>query len=251
MRFCSNAGAIILLAALSAGAYSEQSLPESTSEPTATEDKQANFEDLKDRFSYAYGYDLAEKFKTEGLELNVALMAEAMDAVFRGGEKKMSSGEVAATLEVFQRIHAERKEAEQAVVAEKNQKEGEEFLTENAKRDGVVVTESGLQYKVITEGTGNYTPTEEDEVIVHYRGMFVDGTEFDSTHQRNEPYQVKVKQLIPGWTEALTMMSEGSKWELYIPAHIAYGEKGAGEYVGPNATLIFEVELLDISKANS
>lgn len=245
MKARSSACAIVLMGTFFTGMYSQVTVSGSTAETDATYD-QESFEDLSDRFSYAYGYDLAEKFKAEGLELNVELMADGMQAVFNDTDKKMSSGEVAATLEIFREIQIKRREAEQAVAAEKNKKEGEAFLAANATKDGVVVTDSGLQYRVITQGTGNYTPTDDDEVTVNYRGMFVDGTEFDSTYERNEPYSVRVRQLIPGWIEALKMMSEGAKWEIYVPAEIAYGEHGSGEYVGPNATLIFEVELLEI-----
>jgi len=175
-------------------------------------------------------------------------LATAMQTVFDGGEKLMSAGEIAATMEVYREVYIKKKEAERVVAGEKNKKEGEAFLAKNAKQDGVVVTETGLQYKVITAGDGGYKPTIDDEVKVHYSARFVDGTEFDSTHSRNEPYSVKAKQLIDGWAEALQLMSEGAKWELTIPAHLAYGERGSDPYIGPNAVLIFEVELLDIEK---
>lgn len=208
---------------------------------------QHGFKTLDDRFSYAYGADLAEKFKAEGVELNPDLVAMAMHDVFARGETKMPAGEIAATIELYLEIHRKKQEEQRAIAGEKNKKEGEKFLAENAKKDGVVVTESGLQYKIITKGSGEYKPSEEDEVTVHYRGTFIDGTEFDSTYQRNEPYTAKVRQLIEGWTEALQLMSEGAKWELYVPAELAYGERGS-QYVGPNAVLIFDVELLDIEK---
>ncbi len=121
-------------------------------------------------------------------------------------------------------------------------------MKENAKKEGVVVTDSGLQYKIISNGKGGYKPTEDDEVKVHYRGTFIDGTEFDSTYKRNEPYRAKVKQLMVGWSEALQLMTEGAKWELAIPSNLAYGEEGSGNYVGPNAVLLFEVELVEIEK---
>lgn len=212
------------------------------------EQGQQEFKTLEDRFSYAYGLDLAEKFKAEGIQLNVALMAAAMQAVFTGGDRKMSAEETAATMQIYREVHTQKKEAEWAVAAEKNKKEGEAFLKENAKKEGVIVTKSGLQYKILTEGKGGYKPTIEDEVKVHYRARFVDGTEFDSTYKRNKPYSVNAKMLIDGWAEALQLMSEGSKWELYIPAKLAYGEKGSPPHVGPNAVLIFEVELLEIEK---
>lgn len=216
---------------------------------SAADAEHEEFKTLEDRFSYAYGADLASKFKAEGIDLNVDLMMEAMKTVFEGGEKKMATDEVAATLQVFQEVHMQKKEEQWAIAAEKNKKEGEAFLAQNAKRDGVVITKSGLQYKVIKEGDGGYTPTEDDEITVHYRGTFIDGTEFDSTHERKKPYTATPRQLILGWTEAMQMMSKGAKWEIYVPAELAYGESGSDPYIGPNAVLIFEVELLDIQKA--
>jgi FKBP-type peptidyl-prolyl cis-trans isomerase len=212
----------------------------------AAQESQQDFKTLEDRYSYAYGAHMAEQFRAEGIELNVALMADAMQAVFDGGEKKMPAGEIAATIQLYQEAHAKKKEAEWALATEENKREGEIFLRENARKDGVVVTASGLQYKVIAEGRGGYKPTIEDDVKVHYRGRLIDGTEFDSTYSRGEPYITSAKALIAGWSEALQLMSEGSKWELYVPANLAYAEAGSPPYVGPNAVLIFEVELLEI-----
>jgi FKBP-type peptidyl-prolyl cis-trans isomerase len=214
----------------------------------AGDEKTDDFKTLEDRFSYAYGVDLAEKFKAEGIDLNVALLMDGMQSVLGGGERRMSADEVAATMEVFQEVHLKEKEAERAVAAEKNKKEGEAFLAANAKKEGVVVTKSRLQYKVITPGDGGYKPTLDDEVTVHYRGTFIDGTEFDSTYKRNKAYSANPKQLIQGWTEAMLLMSKGAKWELYVPADLAYGEQGSDPYIGPNAVLIFEVELLEIER---
>jgi FKBP-type peptidyl-prolyl cis-trans isomerase FklB len=128
---------------------------------------------------------------------------------------------------------------------EKNKKEGEAFLAENKKKDGVKITPSGLQYKVIKAGTGK-KPKATDTVLVHYRGTLIDGTEFDSSARRGQPLSIKVNQVIPGWTEAMQLMEEGAKWELYIPSNLAYAERGAGQQIGPNATLIFEVELISV-----
>lgn len=243
--------ALLMAGAVVMGSHSGPAHAEkATTQEAPAGNEQAVFEDLDDRYSYAYGADLAKKFQAEGIVLNVELLAEAMKDVFTEGDTRMSEGEIAATIGIYQEIHAKKKEAERSVVAEKNKREGEAFLAANASNEGVVVTDSGLQYRVITEGRGDYTPTEDDVVTVHYRGKFVDGTEFDSTYSRDEPYTVKVRRLIDGWAEALQMMSEGAKWELYIPADIAYGEKGAGDYVGPNAVLIFEVELLDVDKTS-
>ncbi len=241
--------ATLMLLALSVAACNRSSPSEMLMEAGTVADlEQQEFKTLEDRFSYAYGADLAEKFKQEGIELNLDLLIDAMRAVLEGGETKMSSDEVAATLQVYQEVFLQKKEEERALAAAKNQKEGEAFLAANAKKDGVVVTPSGLQYKVITPGDGGYKPTEEDEVTVHYRGTFIDGTQFDSTHERDQAYSAKPKQLIQGWTEAMQLMSKGAKWELYVPADLAYGEQGSDPYIGPNAVLIFEIEMLDIEK---
>jgi FKBP-type peptidyl-prolyl cis-trans isomerase len=244
--------AILMLTATYMGGCGQQPQSEDAADTeAAAEDHQKDFKTLEDRFSYAYGADLGQKFKDDGIALNVALMAEAMQAAIDGSEKKMDAGEVAATLEMYKEVYMKEKEEKRAVAAEKNQKEGTVFLAENAKKDGVVITKSGLQYKVIDPGKGGYKPTEDDIVKVHYRATFVDGTEFDSTYKRDQPYSVPPRQLIKGFTEALQLMSAGAKWELYIPADLAYGEQGSDPYVGPNAVLIFEVELLEVEQTKN
>lgn len=231
------------------GTYSSSSHSnEPVENRTASAEPLKSLKTLTDRFSYAYGADLAEKFKVEGIELNVEVMAAAMQDVFIGGGNKMSKGEIATTMEVYRKVHLKKKEEERAIAGEKNKKEGAVFLAENARKDGVITTKSGLQYKIINKGNGGPTPSEDDEVKVNYRGTFIDGTVFDSTYDRNEAFSVKAKALIEGWSEALQMMPEGAKWELYIPAELAYGERGSEPYIGPNAVLIFEVELLEIEK---
>ena len=240
--------AVLALTAVCAAACSRQPLSEDDAMDPLTADGQQDPTSLEDRYSYAYGADLAEKLRAEGVEFNVSMMAAAMQAVFDGREKKMSAGEIAATIQLYQQVHAKKKEAEWAAATERNKVEGETFLRENAGKDGVVVTGSGLQYKVVTSGNGGRKPTLDDDVKVQYRGRLIDGTEFDSTYSRNEPYVASARTLIDGWTEALQLMSEGSKWELYVPANLAYGESGSPPYVGPNAVLIFEVELLEVAR---
>lgn len=251
MKKTTSAVMMLVLSAVFIGACSQESQSADTvvkEIETVTDEKQHDFKNLNDRFSYAYGADLAKKFKEEGIELNASLMAAAMQAVFDGGEPKMSADEIAATMEDYREVFLKDKEAKRAVVAEKNKEEGATYLAENSRKAGVMVTESGLQYKVITAGNGGYKPTVDDEVKVHYRARFVDGTEFDNTRKRNEAYSVNAKMLIDGWAEALQLMSEGAKWELTIPADLAYGERGSDPHIGPNAVLIFEVELLEIEK---
>ncbi|BFM05806.1 FKBP-type peptidyl-prolyl cis-trans isomerase [Halioxenophilus aromaticivorans] len=204
------------------------------------------FKSLEERFSYAYGVDLANKFKAEGITLDVVLLASAMQAVFDDAQPALKTGEVQATLQAYQQVYTHKKEADWAAAGVKNSEQGETFLRNNAQQPGIKVTDTGLQYKIIETGTGQQHPAPTDEVLVHYTARFVNNTEFESTHSRNTPYQVKVKQLIPGWSEALQLMTKGARWELYIPPSIAYGERGSGDFVGPNAVLIFDVELLDI-----
>lgn len=246
---------IMLTIAFSVQSQSEHSDQGSTinNENTVTDDKintqtptgENTFETLHERFSYAYGIDTIRRFRQEGIELNIPALIEGLQNAFDGIDERMSLGEVTMTMEVYQKVHLKKKEAEKAILAEKNKKEGDDFLEKNAKKEGIIVTTSGLQYKVITKGTGAI-PTREHEVTVHYRGSFINGTEFDSSYKREKPTTFKVKQVIEGWSEALTIMSEGSKWELYIPAEIAYGERGSGTAVGPNATLTFEVDLIKV-----
>ena len=157
----------------------------------------------------------------------------------------MSKEERDKTLQAFQKEMMEKQIAASKEAAEKNKAEGEKFLAENKTKDGVKTTASGLQYKVLKEGSGA-SPKETDTVVTNYRGTLIDGTEFDSSYKRNEPASFPVNRVIKGWTEALQLMKPGAKYQLFIPSSLAYGERGAGQLIGPNATLIFEVELLSI-----
>jgi FKBP-type peptidyl-prolyl cis-trans isomerase FklB len=157
----------------------------------------------------------------------------------------LDDAEIASAMETLQRKMMEKQMAQREEAAKENLREGQEFLSENAQKDGVRTTESGLQYEVIEKGSGK-TPTPESTVTVHYRGTLIDGTEFDSSYRRGEPATFPVNGVIAGWTEALQLMSEGAKYKLYIPADLAYGERGAGQAIGPNETLIFDVELISV-----
>lgn len=201
--------------------------------------------DQKDKASYSIGHDIGSTFKKQNVDLNPdALFAGLKDAL-AGKEPVLSKEEREKTLEVFQKEMMEKQAAVSKEAAEKNAAAGEKFLAENKKKDGVKTTASGLQYKVLKEGTGP-SPKETDTVVTHYKGTLIDGTEFDSSYKRGEPATFPVNRVIKGWTEALQLMKAGSKYQLFVPSSLAYAERGAGREIGPNSTLIFEVELLSI-----
>ncbi len=198
----------------------------------------------KDKISYAFGIDLARSLQRQKDGLNVDLLMRALTDALAGKSLIMTDEEVASTVKT---VDAEQKQDLQhavTMVAERNRKAGETFFAENAKKPGVITLPSGLQYKMLKKGDGKI-PTLDDVVACNYTGKLVDGTEIDSSYKRQEPTLVPVKGVIPGWTQALQLMPVGSKWEMYIPPQLAYGEKGTPAF-GPNTTLIFQVELLSI-----
>ena len=199
----------------------------------------------KQKSSYAIGMDIATSLKRQELDVDAkALAAGIADEL--AGKPALTEEQQKATLTELEKSFMAKAEEKQKAAADKNLKAGEDFLAANAKKEGVKTTASGLQYKVIKSGTGA-SPKPTDTVKVHYTGTLVDGTVFDSSVQRGEPVTFPVKGVIPGWTEALQLMKVGDKWQLVIPAKLAYGENGPGP-IGPNSTLIFEVELLGIEK---
>ena len=197
-----------------------------------------------DSVSYSIGVDIGKNMKTQELDINDKAMFAGWSAAFNGDTLQLTEEDMLATLNNFRKVMQEKVQQRAKAQAEENLTKGNTFLAENAKKEGVVTLESGLQYKVIEEGSGE-TPTEKSKVTVHYRGTLLNGEEFDSSYKRGQPYTTPLTNVIPGWTEALQLMPVGSKWELYIPSNLAYGNspKGPG---GPNSTLIFEVELLGI-----
>lgn len=201
-----------------------------------------------DKLSYALGMSMGHNFKGTGIKtLNSADFAAGVASVYDGVKPEMTFDEAKRIVnEYFAKLEAEM-QAEAAKQGEVNRKNGEAFLTENAKRDGIKVTESGLQYEVLESGKGD-SPKASDNVEVHYTGKLIDGTVFDSSVERGVPASFGVTQVIPGWVEALLLMHEGDKWRLYIPSDLAYGPNGAGGVIGPNMTLIFDVELLRVIK---
>lgn len=202
------------------------------------------------KISYVLGMNTGHQLKSMSLEVDKNAFSAGIGDAIEESEPRLSEDDIKAALEVFQKeMTAKREAAEKEaraafeVESEGNKKEGEAFLAENGKKDGVTTTESGLQYKVLVTGNGP-KPSETNTVRVNYKGRLIDGTEFDSSFKRGVPAEFGVNQVIAGWTEALKLMPEGSKWELYIPPDLAYGPGGTGP-IGPNQTLIFEVELLN------
>ena len=193
-----------------------------------------------DSVSYSLGISVANNLKNSGFEsIETDAMASAFNDVFSDKEVRITEDEANLLIQDYFLELSEKKSQEANA-------EGSSFLIENAKKEGVITTSSGLQYEIITNGTGA-TPSESDKVTVHYHGTLLDGTVFDSSVDRGQPATFPVNGVIPGWVEALQLMNVGSKYKLYIPSDLAYGERGAGGAIGPNATLIFEVELLSIN----
>jgi FKBP-type peptidyl-prolyl cis-trans isomerase FklB len=222
-------GATVLLVAIAAGCTAEEAV--------------VKLDDAKQRISYTIGLNIGKDFKTQEVEIDTAALLAGVRDGIAGTTPRLNEEQMKAEIQSFREGMVAKQEAKQKALTETNKKAGAEFLAKNAKEAGVKVTQSGLQYKVLKEGTGA-VPTKESVVKVHYRGTLLDGSVFDSSYERNEPLTLPVGGVIPGWTEALTMMKEGSKWQLYIPAELGYGEDGAPPVIGPHATLLFEVELL-------
>jgi FKBP-type peptidyl-prolyl cis-trans isomerase FklB len=192
-----------------------------------------------DTVSYGLGVNIAENLTNQGLEeLNVAALAKGMEDYLSKSDLKLSKEEIGTLLNSYM-------QSLQGKAGEKNKIAGEEFLAANAKKKGIITLPSGMQYEIIKEGTGPI-PTAENKVSTHYHGTLIDGTVFDSSVDRGQPAEFGVTQVIQGWQEALQLMPEGSKWKLYIPYNLAYGDRGAGGAIGPYSTLIFDIELLKI-----
>jgi FKBP-type peptidyl-prolyl cis-trans isomerase FklB len=211
---------------------------------TQAQDKPA-LKTEKDKVSYSIGLDIGGNFKRQSLDLDAKALAAGIADGLSGGTPLLTKDETQKVLADFRQQMAATAEATGRQVAEKNQKEGEAFLAENKNKMDVKTLPSGLQYRVIKDGSGK-TPKASDTVTTHYRGTLIDGTEFDSSYKRNAPASFPVNGVIKGWTEALQLMKVGSKWELVIPPSLAYGPQGAGGVIGPNATLVFEIELVAI-----
>lgn len=217
--------------------------------PLLAQDK-SPLKDQKDKVSYSIGLDIGLTFKKQKMDLNPDALTAGLKDALSGNKPLLTDEQVKETMTAFSKDMTEKQSAASKEASEKNSATGTKFLAENKAKEGVKTTASGLQYKVIKEGNGP-TPKETETVVVNYRGTLVDGTEFDSSYKRGEPATFPVNRVIKGWTEALQLMKAGSKYQLFIPASLAYGERGAGQEIGPNATLIFDVELLSIKSPDS
>ena len=203
--------------------------------------------DQKEKISYIIGMDIGTNFKRQSIDIDPDILGRGIKDGLSGAKPLLSEQETKEVLAAFEKVMRAKQEESRKGIGEKNKKEGEVFLAENKAKEGVKTAPSGLQYKVIKPGTGK-KPQATDTVTVHYRGTLVNGTEFDSSYRRGKPATFPVSGVIPGWTEALQLMEEGAKWQVVIPSKLAYGEQGAGQAIGPNATLIFEVELISIQE---
>lgn len=199
----------------------------------------------QDSVSYAIGTNIGVNLKAQKVEVNINVLAAGIGHVVDSAQLMLTDEQAQAVMMAFQQRMMAKQQEEASAAGEKNKKEGGAFLAANKTKEGVKTTASGLQYKVIKVGAGP-KPSADQTVSVHYRGTTLDGKEFDSSYKRNEPATFGVGQVIGGWTEALLLMPVGSKWELYIPSNLAYGDQGAGPSIAPGSTLIFEVELLSV-----
>ena len=208
--------------------------------------EKVELKDQKDKESYSLGYQFGQSLKAQELDINLEVYESGIKDALGGKNPSLSREEMQKTIsELQQRIAATRQKGLKEM-AEKNLAEGKAFLEENKKKEGIKTLPSGLQYKVLAQGSGK-TPQATDSVTVNYKGTLVNGTEFDNSYKRGKPTTFQVGKVIKGWTEALQLMKEGSKWELFIPPELGYGNRGAGP-VPPNSTLIFEVELISVSE---
>ena len=232
--------AVFVLAALALAACQQQD--------AGDQDAQAETPALdtpQQRLNYGVALGLGRSMLNDGMQVDVDAFALGLRDAIEGNEPRMTQDEIRAEVTAFQERASGMREAQASAMAQANAEAAQAFLAENAAREGVVTTESGLQYEVLEESDGA-SPGPDDRVQVHYRGTLLDGQQFDSSYDRGQPVVFGLGQVIPGWTEGLQLMTVGSKYKFFIPPELGYGAGGAGQMIGPNAALIFEVELLDI-----
>lgn len=199
----------------------------------------------KDKASYAIGMNVGKSLHKDSVDVDSAILLRGLKDALAGGKTLLTDDEAKTAMVAIQADLRKKQEAKMAVVGDANKKEGDAFLAENKTKEGVVTLPSGLQYKILKEGTGP-KPSATDSVVCNYKGTLIDNTEFDSSYKRGQPATFPVGQVIKGWTEVLQLMPVGSKWQVWVPSELGYGPRGPGGPIGPNATLIFEIELLSI-----
>ena len=214
---------------------------------TATTNTTSTLSEL-DKVSYSIGIQMGSDFKQQDIQINPTLFVQGVTDAQKVGPSMMTQEEVKTTLVNFQKTMIQKQQENQLKISAKNLEEGTKYLEENKKKPGWTTLASGLQYQVVQAGNGP-TPTATDTVVTHYSGKFIDGKEFDSSYSRGEPAQFQVNAVIPAWTEALQLMQPGAKWEIVVPPQLGYGENGIGKVIGPNSTLVFNIELLSIANA--
>jgi len=197
----------------------------------------------KEKVSYIIGMDIGGNLKKQSIDVDPNILAKGIQDALGDAKPLLTDQEIQETMAAFKKEMMIKQEE----IAKKNKSDGEAFLAENKKKEGVKTLPSGLQYKVIKAGTGK-KPKLDDTVAANYRGTLLDGTEFDSSYKRGQPARFQVSSVIPGWAEALQLMEEGAKWQLFVPSNLAYGQRGAGRAIGPNTALIFEIELVSIQE---
>jgi len=209
--------------------------------------QETQLETAEERLSYTIGMDIGQSLAGQDMPLDLDILVQGLRDSYSGGETLMTPEQALEERQKFIEQRQQQLAQQRDQDARINREEGAAFLAANAEKEGVQVTESGLQYRVIEAGEGE-SPDADDRVTVHYRGKLINGVEFDSSYARGEPATFGLNQVIPGWTEGLQLMQEGAKYELFIPSDLAYGEQGRPGPIGPNSTLIFEVELMDVEK---
>jgi FKBP-type peptidyl-prolyl cis-trans isomerase FklB len=202
----------------------------------------------KDKISYSIGFDMGSSIKRNGVDVDPNIVTKAIKDALSGEKALMTEQEMRESITALQKDMAAKQQEKMKAAGEKNKKEGEAFLAENKKKEGVKTLPSGLQYMILAEGKGKQ-PMATDTVTVQYRGTLIDGAEFDSSYKRGQPATFTLNQVIKGWTEGVQLVKEGGKIRLFVPSELAYGERGAGAQIGPNSTLIFEVELVSVGQA--
>jgi FKBP-type peptidyl-prolyl cis-trans isomerase FklB len=241
------AAGIILL-----GNVLAQQTPAATTQqaPVAGNQNPPAFKTQKDKLSYAIGMNVGTSLHRQSIEVDPNIVRQGLEDALAGGKTLLSEEEARAALTELQNDIRKKQQEKMQVAGEANKKEGDAFLAANKAKEGVVALPSGLQYKILSAGTGP-KPTASDSVVCNYRGTLIDGKEFDSSYKRGQPATFPVGGVIKGWTEALQLMPVGSKWQLFVPSELAYGDRGTGSDIGPNATLIFELELLSIQSKDN